>query len=54
MGFLQQFHIFIKYNKGSTNKLEDMLSRPPTNNIKTLGTIMHMEPFTNDLYKEYT
>jgi hypothetical protein len=26
MGFLQQFHLVIKYKKGSTNKLADMLS----------------------------
>jgi hypothetical protein len=42
----------IKYKKGSTNKLVDMLSRPPTSNITTLGTLMHMEPFTHDAYKE--
>jgi hypothetical protein len=29
-----------------------MLSRPPTSNITTLGTLMHMEPFTHDAYKE--
>jgi hypothetical protein len=52
MGFLQQFHLIIKYKKGSTNKLVDMLSRPPTSKITTLGTLMHMEPFTHDAYKE--
>jgi hypothetical protein len=30
MGFLQQFHLVIKYKKGTSNKVEDMLSRPPT------------------------
>ena len=27
--FLQQFHLVIKYKKGTSNKVEDMLSRPP-------------------------
>jgi hypothetical protein len=50
MMFLQQFHLVIKYKNGSTNKLEYMLSRPPTSNITSLGTLMHMEPFTHDAY----
>jgi hypothetical protein len=29
MGFLQQFHLVIKYKKGTSNKVDDMLSRPP-------------------------
>jgi hypothetical protein len=29
MGFLQQFHLVIKYKKGTSNKLVDILSRPP-------------------------
>ena len=29
MGFLQQFHLVIKYKKGTQNKIADMLSRPP-------------------------
>ena len=29
MGFLQQFHLVIKYKKGIQNKVADMLSRPP-------------------------
>jgi hypothetical protein len=28
-----------------------MLSRPPTSKITTLGTLMHMDPFTHDTYK---
>ena len=52
MGFLLKFHLIIKYKKGSTNKLADMLSWPPTSNITTLGTLMHMEPFSHDAYKE--
>ena len=50
--FLQQFHLVIKYKKGNTNKLVDMISRPPTSMITALGTLMHMEPFTHDAYKE--
>jgi hypothetical protein len=29
MRFLQQFHLVIKYKKGTSNKVADMLSRPP-------------------------
>ena len=29
MGFLQQFHLVIKYKKGTSNKVDDMLSRHP-------------------------
>jgi len=29
MGFLQQFHLVIKYKKGTNNKVANMLSRPP-------------------------
>jgi hypothetical protein len=29
MGFLQQFHLVIKYKKGTSNKVADMLFRPP-------------------------
>jgi hypothetical protein len=51
MGFLQQFHLVMKDKKGNTNKLVDMLSRPPTLNIITLVTLIHMDPFTHDAYK---
>jgi hypothetical protein len=44
--------LVIEYKKGSTNKLEDMLSRPPTSKIIALGTLMHMDPFTHDAYIE--
>jgi hypothetical protein len=52
MGFLHQFHLAIKYKKGCTNNLAYILSRPLTSKITTLGTLMHMEPFTHDAYKE--
>jgi len=42
----------VKYNKGNTNKLADMISRQPTSNITTLWTLMHMNPFTHDAYRE--
>jgi hypothetical protein len=29
MGFIQQFHLVIKYNKGTSNKVDNMLYRPP-------------------------
>jgi hypothetical protein len=28
MGFIQQFHLVMKYKKGTSNKVADMLSRP--------------------------
>jgi hypothetical protein len=36
MGFLQQFHLVIKYKKVRKNKVADILSRPPTYNITSL------------------
>jgi hypothetical protein len=50
VGFLQQFHLIIKYKKGNTNKLEDMISRKPTSNIAYLGILMDTESFTHDAY----
>jgi hypothetical protein len=47
-----KFHLVIIYKKGGTNKLVDMISRPPTSNIKTLGTLMHMDPLTHDAHKD--
>jgi hypothetical protein len=48
MGFLQQFHLVIKDKKGSTNRLLDMILRPPTSNITYFGNLMHVKPFTHD------
>jgi hypothetical protein len=52
MGFLQQFHLLIKYKKGATNKLVGMLSQPPLKKIATIGMLMQLEPFTHDLLSE--
>ena len=52
MGCLQQFHLVINYKKGNTKKLSNMLSRPPTSKLTTLGNFMQMESFTHDAYKE--
>ena len=51
-GILQYFHVIIKYEQGSTNKMEDMLLRPPRYKTKAMGTLMHINPFTHDAYKE--
>jgi hypothetical protein len=53
LGFLQQFHLLIKYKKGVTNKLVDMLSQPPLKKIAIVGMLMQLEPFTHDLLSEY-
>lgn len=42
----------MKYKKGNTKKLVYILSRPPKSNIIDLGTIIRMEPFTHDAYRE--
>jgi len=52
MGFFVKFHLVIIYKKGGTNKLVDMILRPPTSNIKTFGTLMHMDPLMHDAHKD--
>lgn len=52
MGFLQQFHLVINYKKGNTNNLSIMIPRPHASKIIDLGTLMHMDPFTHDAYRE--
>jgi hypothetical protein len=52
LGFLQQFHLLIKYKKGAMNKLANMLSWPPLKKIAIVGVIMQLEPFTHDLLSE--
>jgi hypothetical protein len=48
MGFLQQFHLVIKYKNGTSNKVVDMLSRPP---IKT-SIILKNTSLSHDSYVE--
>jgi hypothetical protein len=53
MGFLQQFHLVIKYNKGIHNKIANMLSRPMINASTVLGYNLlshksYVEQYTRD------
>jgi hypothetical protein len=48
MGFLQQFHLVIRYKKGIHNKVVDMLSRPPS----TIATILKHNSITHESYIE--
>ena len=53
MGFLQQFHLVIRYKKGIYNKVVDILSRPIINSTIILkhNSIMHesyTEQYAND------
>eukprot|EP01018_Ginkgo_biloba_P010322 Gb_18698 [translate_table: standard] len=43
MSYLQQFNLVIKYKKGVTNKIADLLSRPPKST--TLIVVMQLQPF---------
>lgn len=52
MGFLQQFHIWIKYKKVNSGKLSNMLSNPSTSKTIVVGTLVHMDPFKHDVYKD--
>jgi hypothetical protein len=52
MGFLQQFCLIIKREKGNIDKLVYMLSKPPTPKITAFDTLMYIEPFTHDVYNE--
>ncbi|OMP09092.1 hypothetical protein COLO4_05809 [Corchorus olitorius] len=49
MGFLEQFHLLIRYKKGKTNQLADWLSRPP---LKVANMVMYREPSNSVIYKE--
>jgi hypothetical protein len=51
MGLKKKNHPVIKY-KGRKNMLVEMFPRPPTSNIISLGTLMCMDPFTHDAYRE--
>ena len=53
MGFLQQFHLVIKYKKGIYNKVAYMLSRPIVNSsvILKYNYVLHesyIEKYAND------
>jgi hypothetical protein len=48
MGFLQQFHLVIKYKKGVNNKVVDMLSRPPIN----ASIVLQNDSLAHDNYVE--
>jgi hypothetical protein len=48
MGFLQQFHLVIKYKKGIFNKVVDMLSRP----IVSASVIIKQSPIMHESYVE--
>lgn len=52
MVFVKTIHLVIKYKKGNTYKLTNILSRPPTLNITALGSPMHMELSTHYAYRE--
>jgi hypothetical protein len=53
MRFLQQFHLVIKYKKGNTKRLEDIISIPPTSNIVALINLIHMNHIIDNAYKQY-
>ena len=48
MGFLQQFHLVIKYKNGTSNKVVDMLSRTPI----VASIISKNAPLSHDIYIE--
>jgi hypothetical protein len=48
MGFLQQFHLVIKYKNGIFNKVADMLSRP----IISASVILKQSPIMHESYVE--
>jgi hypothetical protein len=48
MGFLQKFRLVIKYKKGMSNKVVDMLSRPPI----VAFIILKNDSLSHDIYVE--
>jgi hypothetical protein len=58
MGFLQKFHLVIRYKKGINNKVVDMLSRPPIYasivlKNASLAHVSYIEQYANDEYFKY-
>ncbi|CAL8152321.1 unnamed protein product [Prunus armeniaca] len=53
MSYLQQFNIVIKYKKGATNKLADMLSRPPILVSSALLVAMQIQPIIPSKYAKW-
>ena len=49
MSYLMAFDIISRYNKGSTNKLADMLSRPP---VRALVVVMRIQALVPSEYAE--
>jgi hypothetical protein len=48
MGFLQQFHLVIKYKKGTSNKVADILSKVPID----ASIILKNTSLSHDIYVE--
>jgi hypothetical protein len=49
MGFLQQFHLVIKYKNVTSNKVDDMLSRTPIGaSISLKNTSRYVEKYATD------
>ena len=50
MGVLKQFHLEIKYKKGTTNTFINIILRTSTSMTINLGTLMHMDPFIHKVF----
>jgi hypothetical protein len=53
MGFLQELHLVIRYKKGTSNKVVNMLSRPPISASIVLKNVslahdIYIEQYVND------
>jgi hypothetical protein len=48
MGFLKQFHLVIKYKKGTSNKVANMISKPPI----VASIILKNTSLSHDIYVE--
>jgi hypothetical protein len=55
MGFFQQFHQFhlvLKYKKGTTNKFIDLLSKATNTKNNNSRSCFHMDPFSHKAHNE--